>query len=217
MDKFTKEDIGKPVYFIEFNQDRTGYVGTATIENVSIAGDKVRIVEPTHKRLKELSLDRVAKTREGFLSILSDLRDAVGADCLLYASNSGNTPGYCSFLLDVLVADEYGDKRFSKASNHKLAFVLKYGKTACGMLSDEEFLEYLEKIWKNKLMSSYTMDKATDDWQQCPNCGAEETDLEDHKWRPESQQFSVFRCTECGCRWGNKYEAPKRLERKLLN
>jgi formate dehydrogenase maturation protein FdhE len=127
--------------------------------------------------------------------------------------------GFCGFVVDELITDKYGDRRTSKShSNDSFNIKFPYGSSVNHVMEPADIVKYLLHLWGDSaLILKYNMDKATDNWEQCPHCGSNNTDYEETEGGGDHERFEYMSCRDCDCNWTNVYDPAKRKERYLDN
>ena len=219
MDKFTKNDIGKKVYFVNtkyINADGAVYINLGVIENVSVNGGyaKVLFFKDTEPEEHETSL--LAKSYEGLKSIFEKLVKEDSSRKLMAYRRTLDSKCVC--IADTQKTDKYGDTTFyrNKTVNGK-PITWKYGtSTDIGLMTVDEVCTFINEHFKYPFGDIYTMDKATDDWWMCPHCGSSDTDIDGEYGGGDEKFTEHYSCRKCNCRWENIYDQAPRLERKLI-
>lgn len=218
MRKITKQNIGQICYAVAYNHiTAEGVIRRTVIENVSLDGTKIKVKNNNMCGSSEYGPDRIALTYEDLMSTLTQLKNEHG-DVMVPSSN-GYMPYAVGFCADKLIQDEYGDMHTAKDhDNCDFQVKVPYGGRTPEFPGPEGVINHLYQAWGDSaLILKYNMDKATDDWKQCPHCGGSNTAYDEVDGGGDYERLEHMYCGDCDCEWTNVYEPAKRKERYLTN
>lgn len=220
MDKFTKNDIGKNVYFVNpkyINSDGAVYINLCVIDNVSVEGKYAKVLLHKDSKPEEVQTTMLAKSYAGLKSVFENLMadDSTPRKLMAYRRP---LDGRCTCIMDYQVTDIYGDTTLRSAvhaDGKKPVWLYGTDKNK-GLMTVDEVCTFVNEHFNYPFGAVYTMDKATDDWWMCPHCGSVDTDIDGEYGGGDDRFTEHYSCRKCNCRWENIYDRAPRIERKLI-
>ena len=218
MSKITKQNIGQICYAVKYSDIfAEGVIRRTVIENVSLDGTKIKVKNNNMCGSSVYDPDHVALNYEDLMSTLTQLKNEYGD--VMVPSSKGYMSYAVGFCVDNLIKDEYGDMHTAKDhDNCDFQVKVPYGGRIPEFPGPEGVINYLYQVWGDSaLIRKHNMDKATDNWEQCPHCGGNCTEYEEVDGGGDYERLEHMSCYDCGCEWTNVYEPAKRKERYLTN
>lgn len=218
MSKITKQNIGQICYVVKYSPlSAEGVITRTVIENVSLDSTKIKVKNNKSNSYSEWGHDHVALNHEDLMATLTQLKNEYGD--VMIPSSSGCLSHDVVFCADKLIQDEYGDMHTAKIhNNQEFQVKVPYGSRAPEFPGPEGVINHLYQAWGDSaLIRKYTMDKATDNWEQCPHCGSNNTAYDEIDGGGEYERLEHMYCGDCDCEWTNVYKPAKRKERYVTN